>query len=234
MAATIVIGNDNKIFLKIIPLAGDSETKPTSFTVTPTTDIAKDDTDFTATTPLAIGENIARDQPIIFPGGDTDITKVVYASADVIGDGVVTTVPIVAAPSLITAGAGSVDFIRLLGGTTLSEAYETSTATATHFEDIGAYTSSAIQNKSLNLPFEGDIGTSYVSYYMLRQIANRGTVQVYYESETIGPSEAVNGPILEGRAIVTGVSFDFNSEDKCTYSFTLENQATPTSNLPTF
>ena len=227
--ATIITGKGNKVKLYLTFLPSGVSTEPTEFTITPTADITAASTSFTPTAALAVGENLAVGTPIVFSGGDTDIKKVVWSTADVIGDGVSTpTINIRPAYETITAGAGSVGKTRLLGGRTLDRNFTTNQVESIHHEDTAAYLVSALVSKNLEIPWTGDTSPGYTSFFFLQEVQAQAEASVWFELELTPPGGFTTGLITKNCAIISDYSDTWPSDAECQYNFTIKNQGTPT------
>ena len=234
LAQTIITAKGDKVRLKLQILPEGVVAEPTDFTVTPTAPISLNDTSFSITAPLAVGQNIAIGQPIVFTGGDSDITQVVFATSEHIGDGVfVGPISILPAQGNIPAAAATVGKTTMLGGRTVDRNFTTATLEALHFEDTAAYQVSTISTKNLEIPFTADTSPGYISFWLLQEIQKQAEPTVWFELELVPPGGFSTGLVTKNCAIITDYSDTWPTEAECQNNFTIRNQGTPQIIQPT-
>ena len=228
-AQTIITGKGNQIFLNLTLLPGGVTAEPVPFTITPSAPISANDTSFTPTAALAVGENLAVGSPITFPGGDSDIRQVLFSTSEVVGDGVtVPTINVRPAYVDIPVAAADVGPIRLLGGTNVERTFSSAVTDAIHHEDVAAYLVSSLISKDLEIPWTGDVVPGYPSYFLLQEILAQAEPTVWYELELTPPSGFSKGLITKNYSFISEYTDTWPADDKCIYSFTIKNQGSPT------
>ena len=231
---TIITGKGDKVKLNLQILPEGVSTEPTDFTVTPTGVINPNDTSFSIATPLAVGQNIAIGQPIVFTGGDEDIRQVVFAASEHIGDGAFTgPITILPAQGTIPVGAGTVGKTKILGGRTVDRNFTTATIEALHFEDTAAYQVSTVSTKNLEIPFTADTSPGYTSFWLMQEIQKLAEPTIWFELELVPPGGFSTGLITKNCAILTDYSDTWPTEAECQNNFTIRNQGTPQIVQPT-